>query len=98
MFPYREHDGRFKSRPAIVLDNDEMSYLSAQVTSEFKPYYGSPEYYIIQDWKHAGLLHPSVAHLSQTEPIPETQVIVKLGHLSEKDVQSVLKNLKKLGK
>ncbi|GAH57583.1 unnamed protein product [marine sediment metagenome] len=89
---------RTKLRPALVLStqdyhNHRQEIIMAAITSNVdRQLFGDTK---LGDWKKAGLLYPSLA-MAIIRTIKREMVERKLGRLSNKDFQSVKKNLKKV--
>lgn len=86
-----------KRRPALVLSTEtynksRQELVIVAITSNIERRLFSET--ILKDWKYAGLLHPStVTAIIQT--IKKDMVRCKLGELSQSDLKTVERNLKK---
>lgn len=99
-FPHRQHDGKSSKHPALVLDGNKIANLCAQISSKVNKAnkYSDNIDYVLQDWKEAGLMFPSMVRLGQQEAFTSNNVIKIIGHLSKKDIENIDKILySKLG-
>ena len=85
-FPFTE-DGSTKNRPALVLlDSSDKDLVVSRITSQpLKNKYDS----LIENWKEAGLLLPSVVRLSKFATIGKSLVKLQLGFITETDLVKV---------
>jgi mRNA interferase MazF len=93
---YFVQSGKFKRRPVLVVGNErviDIDVLSAPVTSQD----ARNEFdLVISNWKEVGLSYPSVVRVSKLSAIPKDQFISKLGSLSSKDLDIILKKCREL--
>lgn len=87
-FPFSSQTG-IKKRPAVIVSSDSYNRFSSDVvimavTSKKEKTLKSGEY-VLEDWKRAGLLKPSVIKLALAT-VERTLVLKKLGRLSESDL------------
>jgi len=95
-FPFTDLSS-LKQRPAVVISSDfynqnEPDIIIAAITSQIQRHLG-PLDYLLQDWREAGLLKPSVvkAVLATIEP---RQVRFRLGCLTLRDFTEVKNRLR----
>lgn len=86
-----------KQRPAIVLSKSSYQQnrpdiILMAVTSQVREPLAFGEY-LIQDWQSAGLLKPSVLK-PLIATLEQSQVIKAIGHLTQRDLQSLQNTLK----
>ena len=93
---YFKNEGIFKNRPVVIVGNEltiDIDVLISPVTSSEK----RNEFdIVIEYWKDAGLLNPSVARTSKLASIPKLAMIKKLGSLHQHDLERVINQCKKL--
>lgn len=93
---YFRNEGLYKNRPIVVVGRDmaiDIDVLSAPVTSSAP----RSEYdIVIEYWKEAGLLNPSVARTTKLTAIPNSDFIRKLGYLHQHDLNRILNQCRKL--
>ncbi|MBN8538104.1 MAG: type II toxin-antitoxin system PemK/MazF family toxin [Deltaproteobacteria bacterium] len=89
-----------KKRPALVLN--QISYgktqnllIIAMITSKVDgvKLHGDVA---LKNWEKASLLHPSLVRVSKIATIDDDIIEKKIGHLSEKDIELVKKEIKKI--
>lgn len=88
--PYTENDGSItiKNRPVVVIDNNTVADIGAQVTHVGPRLYDSGDY-PIEYWREAGLRMPSTLRLTHTLIINSNNIIHRIGHLSDFDIENV---------
>ena len=94
---FHEQDGRSKNRPVVILNQG--------VTLEVAPITGTltGNKYILQDWKEENLAKPSAVYLPIHEvdlkqdlrAISKSGDGIKIGSLTERDIQGLLNFLRK---
>ena len=101
-FAYEDNPDVFKIRPVVIADidvkNGRVCVMAIQVTSHApRPNY--PGEVVIQDWKSAGLVKPSVARCTKraTVSIGSFRNSRKYGKLSFRDASAVDRALTELG-
>lgn len=89
-FNYEEGKG-YKYRPVIVVGIRDDGSLAMMVTSATNKLYLEHDY-LLQDWKEAGLIKPSIARVDRIAEIPPNYLGTagRLGHLSERDIQAIV--------
>lgn len=91
-FVFEDDKKKFKIRPAVVMDNKEIYLIVAKITSHSSR---TKNDYLIEDWKSAGLKTPSIIRLDKTMEIKSTDILKKIGTLSENDIKNLSSNNKK---
>ena len=86
-FEYEDRDG-YKVRPALILDKNIIQV--AKITKNLDR--TESPYYIIYDWRAAGLSCPSLIRIDQTVNVQTAELGRYIGHLAERDV-TALKDL-----
>lgn len=93
---YFRNVGEYKNRPIVIVGTEmaiDIDVLSAPVTSTAP----RSEYdVVIEYWKEAGLLNPSVARTTKLTAIPNSDFIKKIGYLHEHDLNRILNQCRKL--
>ena len=92
-FPFT--DGKnSKLRPAVVLkDTEDSDIILARVTSQIK----NSEFDIeVKDWKHAGLMLPSIIRIHKIATLESEMIVKSLGNLSNEDSTKLKQFLFKL--
>lgn len=85
-FPFTLPD-RDKRRPALVLlDTEDGDLLLARVTTHL---YGTRHDIVLNDWKQAGLLKPSIVRLHKLASLDSNLVEKSLGTLASSDFEVV---------
>ncbi len=98
-FPFTNLEAT-KKRPALVLHHTfyttKIDILGiAMITSQIEGY-KLPGDVLIEKWKDANLLYPSIVRLSKIATIDSDLIDKKLGHLSADDIAPVKKSFQKL--
>ncbi|MBL4933937.1 type II toxin-antitoxin system PemK/MazF family toxin [Clostridium paridis] len=102
-FPYEEDSTKYKIRPVMVLqevsekqmmsvleiETNEPSYISVKVTKH-KVRLDDPYDTEIIKWKEANLDKKSVARVSKTINLPESQFVRKIGIADDEDFVRIL--------
>lgn len=91
-FPYEDDPTLSKRRPCLIINKDTAVLLAAKITG--KDVRTAKDYQLI-NWKEAGLNKPSVVRLDKVADISDF-ITVKIGHLSEEDIDNVEKILNEL--
>ena len=87
---------QIKQRPVVIVGNElalDVDVIIAPVTSQ-KP--RNQFDVVLEYWKEAGLLKPSVARTSKITSIHGSELKRHLGYLHNHDLESVLKKCKRL--
>lgn len=80
-----------KIRPVIQINQDLYLPLVAKITSH-SPRRNCGFEYAIRDWEEAGLSKPSTIRFSKTFRIKKSDLIKKIGHLSNFDIMQIEEN------
>ena len=88
--PYIDKDGKIvsKNRPVVVIDNSTVADIGAQVT-HVGPRLYDPGDYPIEHWREAGLKMPSTLRLTHTLIVNSDNLVHKIGHLSDFDIENI---------
>lgn len=92
---FEDKPDEYKLRPVLVIDKENIYFLSFKMTSH-KPrdnYFGE---YSIQFFQEAGLKKPTVIRLSKKLLLLEKEFINKIGRLHPYDINEVMKILKNI--
>lgn len=93
---YFKNEGRFKNRPVVIVGNEltiDIDVLISPVTSSEK----RTEFdVVIEYWKEAGLLNPSIARIAKLSAIPKNALLKKIGSLHVHDLERILFQCKRL--
>lgn len=92
---FEDKPDEYKLRPVLVIDKENIYFLSFKMTSH-KPrdnYFGE---YSIQFFQEAGLKKPTVIRLSKKLLLLENEFINKIGRLHPYDINEVMKILKNI--
>lgn len=92
---FEDKPDEYKLRPVLVIDKENIYFLSFKMTSH-KPrdnYFGE---YSIQFFQEAGLKKPTVIRLSKKLLLLEKEFINKIGKLHPYDINEVMKILKNI--
>lgn len=90
-FPFEEDPSKFKMRPVVVLDKDNVvGILSVKVTTH-EPRKSDPYDTDIVYWDEAGLRVASTARVSKTMRLDESRFKFQLGNLRLEDLQEIQK-------
>lgn len=83
-FKYEGSD-EYKWRPALVIGDQifKLSKITSNLNRKETPYY------IIKDWKEAGLIKSSLVRITQTIDITPGILSKYVGHLSEEDEKNI---------
>lgn len=83
-FEYEDRDG-YKVRPALILNKNILQV--AKITKNLDR--TESPYYIIYDWRAAGLSCPSLIRIDQTVEVQPTELGRYIGHLAERDAATL---------
>ncbi len=85
-FPFTDGQGS-KRRPVMVIkDTNDKDILIAKVTSQL---YKTEFDIRFHDWKHAGLISPSVIRIHKIQTLHTSLIIGHIGRLTSTDLKSV---------
>lgn len=95
-FNFEEGKG-YKYRPVIVVGVREDGNLVMMVTSSTNKLHLEHDY-LLQDWKDAGLVKPSVARIDRIAEIPPNYLGTagRIGRLSDRDIFEISKIFEKI--
>jgi mRNA interferase MazF len=88
--------GEFKKRPVVVVGNEHVIDIDV-IISPVTSHDSRGEFdIVIEHWKEAGLMMPSVARTSKLSAIPRSSIIKELGCLHKDDLDRILDHCRRL--
>ncbi len=85
-FPFTDGQGA-KRRPVMVIkDTNDKDILIAKITSQL---YNTEFDVRLQDWKHAGLISPSVIRIHKIQTLHTSLIFGRIGRLTLTDLKGV---------
>lgn len=93
---YSTGAAEYKQRPVVVVGNElvvDIDVLISPITSHTAR--GMFDV-VVEHWREAGLLKPSVVRTAKLSAIPRSEIIRELGKLHDADLTKVLERCRKL--
>lgn len=88
---FEDNKEKAKIRPVLILENNKIYVICYKITSQINKY----NEYKILNWEEAGLLKPSMIRTNKKLQINKTDIIKKLGHLSNIDIKRLEREMNK---